>query len=119
MRCRSSTTLTAREWTSCKITPDVSLEVGTYTLVGMLANSATAIAARAIISGQVWRPGVPALAGDERVVKNCDPLYLSGVQRYAMGSFTHLTIPEIQFLANAADSGTDAQRVYLYLVKTA
>ena len=116
VRSTSATTLTANEWTSCKLTPDVTLEAGTYTLIGMLGISANAIAIRAIISGQVWRPGTPAFAGAEKDVLECASDFLSEVQRYAMGSFTHLTLPEVQFLSSAADT---SEVVYLYLVKTA
>ena len=115
VRCTSATTLVANEWTSCKLTPDVSLEAGDYALIGMLPISANAIAARVIISGQVWRPGVPALKGDEKDVKECDPLFLTAVQRYLMGSFTHLTLPEVQFLSSAADT---EEIVYLWIIKT-
>jgi hypothetical protein len=116
VRCTSNTTLRPFEWTTCSLTPDISLPVGTYTLVGMLPISANAIAARAIILGQVNRPGVPALAGDEAAVKKCDPLWLTAVQQYAMGSFPHTDLPQVQFLSSAADT---SEVVYLYLVKTA
>jgi len=115
VRCTGNTTLVPNEWTSVKITPDVALEPGTYVLVGMLPISANAIAARAIITGQVWRPGVPAIAGDEATALGCNRNFLKAVQNYAMGTFTHINIPEVQFLSSAADT---SEVVYLYLVKT-
>jgi len=116
VRCTSNTPLRPNEWTTCNLTPDVSLAVGTYTLIGMLPISANAIAARAIVLGQVNRPGVPALAGTEAAVKKCDPLWLTAVQQYPMGSFPHTDLPQVQFLSSAADT---SEVVYLYLVKTA
>ena len=74
------------------------------------------MAARAIVTGQVWRPGVPGLAGAEADVIECDPLYWTGVQDYLMGNFPHTSIPEIQFLSTGTES---AQVVYLKLIKTA
>jgi len=116
VRCTSATTLTANEWTSCKLTPDVALEAGTYALVGMVPISANAIAARAIITGQVYRPGVPALAGAEADVKVHSKEWFEFFGGYLFGTFTHLTIPEIQFLSSAADT---SEVVYLYIIKTA
>jgi len=115
VRCTSNTTLTAFKWTTCKLTPDVQLEAGTYSLIGFLAISANAIAARAIIHGQVWRPGLPAFAGAEEDVKELNNRWLTELADYNMGSFTHLTLPEIQFLSAAADT---SEVVYLYVVKT-
>jgi len=114
VRCTGTTTLVANEWTSVKLTPDVALEAGDYALVGLNAISANAIAARAIITGVTYRPGVPALAGTEREVLNHSPDYLREVQLYDMGRFTHITLPEIQFLSSAADT---SQVVYLHLIK--
>jgi len=116
VRCTGSTTLTANEWTSVPITPDVSLEVGTYTLVGFLPISAGCIAARAIITGQVNRPGVPGIAGTEAAALKLEPDYLSRLQFYTMGTFSHINLPVIQFLSSSADT---SEVVYLYLVKTA
>jgi len=116
VRATGTTTLTANEWTSVKIIPDVALEAGTYALIGFIPISTNLIACRAIISGQVWRPGVPGLAGAERVVKNFERFYFTELQNYNMGSFTHMTIPEFQFLSSAADT---SQVIYLYIVKTA
>jgi hypothetical protein len=115
VRCTGSTTLTANEWTSVKVTPDVSLEAGSYALIGFLPISTGCIAARAIITGQNWRPGVPGVAETEAAAKKLTPEYLKEVQGYLMGSFTHMTLPEFQFLSSSADS---SEVVYLWIVKT-
>jgi len=116
VRATGTKTLTANQWTSVKIVPDVALEAGTYALIGFLPISDNCIAARAIISGQVWRPGVTGFAGAEYAAKLFERSYFTELQNYNMGTFTHMTIPEFQFLSSAADT---AQVVYLYIVKTA
>jgi hypothetical protein len=116
VRCTGNTTLVPNEWTSVPLTPDVSLEVGTYALVGFLPISAGCIAARAIITGQVNRPGVPGVAGTESAALKLEPSYLTEIQGYLMGTFTHINLPVIQFLSSSADT---SEVVYLYLVKTA
>jgi hypothetical protein len=116
VRCEGNTTLTANQWTSVPITPDVSLEAGTYALVGFIPISTGCIAARAIITGQVWRPGVPGLAGSESAVKKLEPAYIRELQNYLMGTFSHINIPVIQFLSSSSDT---SEVVYLYLIKTA
>jgi hypothetical protein len=116
VRCTGSTTLVKGEWTSVKLTPDVSLEAGEYALVKFIANSENVIAARAIIPGQVWRPGLIGFPGSESAALACGTEYLKLLPSFDMGHFDHLHLPEIQFLANAADT---SEVVYLYLVKVA
>jgi hypothetical protein len=116
VRCTGSTTLVPNEWTSVPITPEISLEAGTYALIGFLPISSGCIAARAIITGQVWRPGVAGVAGTEAAAKKLEPDYLKQLQGYLMGTFSHINIPVIQFLSSSADT---SEVVYLFLVKTA
>lgn len=113
-RCLATTTLVARAWSTCLLTPDQAFEPGNYVLIGMWANSATAVMARALFQGQGWRPGVPAFPGAEADAKDFDPAYLWPYGGYAMGAFTHREIPQVQFFATAADT---AERVYLISVK--
>jgi hypothetical protein len=115
VRAISATTLKANEWTTCPLTLETELEAGTYALVGMIPISANAIAARAIIRGQVYRPGVPALAGSEADVKTFEANYMQLFSGYLFGTFTHTELPQIQFLSSAADT---SEVVYLYVVKT-
>lgn len=116
VRCTGSTTLTANQWTTVQVTPDVALEAGQYTLVGFIPISTSIVAARALIPGQVARPGVIGLAGAEATVKQYANTLFDGLVGYAMGSFTHTTPPQFQFLSSASDT---AQVVYMLLVKTA
>lgn len=113
-RCTATAALVARAWTLVSITPDQSFEPGDYALIGMLPNSATAVMARAVFTGQTWRPGVPAVPGAEADAKDFDPAMLEPYGGYEMGRFDHLTLPQIEFFATAADA---AERVYLISVK--
>jgi len=99
---------------------DNSLEPGQYTLIGFVPISASLVAARAVITGQVYRPGVIGLAGTEQAASdfdnnafNADPI--TSLIYYDMGSFNHLNFPQFEFLANAADV---SETVYLYVVRT-
>ena len=114
VRATGTTTLVARAWTSVVLTLDSSLEAGNYALVGFIAMSATAVAARAIITGQQNRPGMPALAGAEAAAVDFEAALLNQLMYYDMGHFTHITVPAIQFFATAADV---AETVYLYVIR--
>jgi hypothetical protein len=114
IRAIGATTLTPNQWTTVAVTPEQSIEPGTYELVGFIAISATAIAARAIITGQVWRPGLPALAGSEAAALTFNRVPLQELMFEPMGSFDHQNFPQFQFLSTAADT---AETVYLYVIK--
>ncbi len=115
VRATGTTTLVARAWTSVTLTLDSSLESGTYALVGFVASSAGAVAARALITGQSPRPGLPAFAGAEAAASDFDPSVLNGIMYFDMGRFTHVTIPAFQFFSISADT---AEVVFLYVVRT-
>lgn len=115
IRSTGTATLTANAWSTVTLTPDLTLEPGEYTLVGFIANSATAIAARAILVGQQYRPGMPAVAGAEDVAMDYGRKELDDFMWYNMGKFMHRDFPQIQFLASAADT---AERVFLFVIRT-
>jgi hypothetical protein len=115
-RATSATTLVANAWTTCTMALDKDLPAGQYGLVGFLPVSATGIVARALITGQTYRPGVPVLAGTEAAARDFDPGNLQDFLWYKMGEFANITIPQFQFLATAGDV---AEVVILYLVKIA
>lgn len=114
VRATGTTTLTANAWTTCALTLDSALEPGEYALVGWKAISAGAIAARAIITGQVWRPGLPALAGTEAAAVDHNPTLLDDLMFMNFGIFTHVNIPQFQFLSASADT---AETLILYIIK--
>ncbi len=115
VRATATTALTAFAWTTVSMTLDTSLEPGTYSLVNFIPISANILAARAIITGQQYRPGVPGLAGTEAAAVDFDDALLRQVSYYAMGSFTHITVPQIQFFAAVADA---AETVFFDVVRT-
>jgi hypothetical protein len=114
IRATGATALTPNAWTTVAVTPEQSIEPGTYELIGFIAISANAIAARALITGQVWRPGLPALAGNEPAALDFNRHPLHDLMFEPMGTFDHQNFPQFQFLASAADA---AETVYLYVVK--
>lgn len=115
IKCTGSTTLSPFRWTSVKLTPEVQLEAGTYALVNAIGISATAIAIRFIIPGLVWRPGFPGVSSaDEYSGLAAWRRIKDQIIETEYGRFTHLGLPEVQFLS----SGTDTwQTVYLKVVK--
>lgn len=114
VRATGTTTLTARAWSSVVLTLDSSLEAGNYALVGFLAMSAGAVAARAIVTGQNNRPGMPALAGTEAAAVDFEASLINQLMYYDMGHFTHITVPAIQFFSASADT---SETVYLYVIR--
>jgi hypothetical protein len=115
VRFLGTTTLTAGVWTTVPVVPEFSLEPGSYSLIGFLPISAGCIAARAIFVGGTYRPGYPGLAGTEAVAVDFDLANLSPFFGVNLGSFTHITIPQFQFLSSTADT---TEVVYAYVVKT-
>lgn len=115
VRATASVTLTAFAWTSVSFTVDSTFEPGTYALVGFLPISANVLAARANIRGQQYRPVMPGFAGTEAAAVDHDPALWSMLMGYTMGSFTHITIPEIQFFSAVADT---SETLFLYAIRT-
>ncbi len=115
VRATGTTTLTANVWTTVPLTLDTSLEPGRYRLVHFVPNSATGICARAIITGQNYRPGMPCTPGAEDVAMDFNQESMEKLGFYDMGEFTHINVPSMQFLASAADT---AERVFLYIIRT-
>lgn len=110
MRGTGTTTVSANKWTTCPITWSDILPNGTYAVIGLSGFSANGQALRLIFIGQNWRPGALAqtVAGDIE-----DEIFING-SFGELGRFNTTTLPNVQFLCNAADT---AQTVFLYLVK--
>jgi hypothetical protein len=115
VRFLGATTLTPGVWTTVPVTPEFSLEPGSYTLIGFLPISAGCIAARALFVGGTYRPGYPGLAGTEAAAASFNFANLAPFFGVALGSFTHITIPQFQYLSASADT---TEVVYAYVVKT-
>lgn len=115
IRCVGSTTLTANAWTTVKLTPEVQLEAGVYSLINAVGYSANAVAIRFIIPGLVWRPGFLAVQGtSEHSALERANWILNFMPECDYGRFSHLAIPEVQFLSTAGDT---SQVVYMKVVK--
>lgn len=110
VKATSTTTLTAYEWSLCSITLTQQLEAGRYQVVGMKAISAGAIAARLVLPGSEFRPGV--IAGD-----SIGDVTIPD-QRYGkhgvFGEFEHTFVPQVEFLSSSADT---SEVIYLDLKK--
>jgi len=97
-RLTGSTTLTENAWTTVSLTPDVKLPAGKYRIVGMIAISAGAIAARIIPpAGETVRPGFVAGRTEHNAFINKN-LFDTGIV------FDPTSIPKVQFLSSSADT---------------
>jgi len=110
IRATNATTLTANAWTNGALTFSQTLPRGTYSIVGMRAQSAGLRAARLVIPGFSWRPGCNGCDADS-------DLDAPAFRRGAIGSwgdFSHDAPPTVDFLSASADS---SQIVHLDLIK--
>jgi len=110
MRGTATTTLVANEWTSVAMTWEDSVPNGTYSVVGLKAQGATAVAARLIFNDQVFRPGAMAVTA---INSDIDPIMVKGNQGN-WGNFTTTTMPTVQYLSHSADT---SQEVILEFVR--
>lgn len=110
MRGTGTTTVTAGAWTQCTITWQDTLPAGRYSVVGLSAIGATALAGRLILEESFWRPGC---VGSGLVSSSNSPIFIKGGLGN-WGEFTGNRMPSVEFLCNAADT---AQEVYLDFVR--
>ena len=110
VKARSTTTLTPFEWTLCPLSLTQQLEAGRYALVGARVESSNAIAARFVIPGSEYRPGVIACGSYS---SKDNGIFREG--RFGtFGEFEHTFIPQVEIFAMGADT---AEVVYLDIVK--
>lgn len=115
IRLTGTTTLTADQWTSVTLTPESTLEAGTYMMVHFAVHGVSALAARWLPQGGGFRPGMLAWNGaSPNHFKWGSPLW-NTLGWFSMLEFTHITLPQIQIFATAADT---AQTVQMYAVRT-
>jgi hypothetical protein len=105
-----STTLTANAWTAVPLTFSTSLEFDQYDIVGLWAHFNGAVAARVLIPGFPWRPGVIASTTSAKMMPRAFRYGYLGV----WATFAQTTPPQIECLSTAA---TASERFYLDLVK--
>jgi hypothetical protein len=112
MRGTATQTLVAGAWTQGAITWQDTLPAGTYACVGLQYNGTTAIAARLIFEEQVERPGC---IGAGLVTSQQHPMFSKGGLG-VWGRFNANRMPNVEFLANAADT---AEEIYLDFIRIA
>lgn len=112
VRATGAATLTANAWTNASLTFSQTLPAGSYQIVGMRAQSAGLQAARIVVPGGTWRPGVVGFDADGDLDV---PRFRMG-QPGIMAEFAHDAPPTIDFLSNSADT---SEVVHLDLIKTA
>ena len=114
LRLDGTTTLTANQWTSVTLTPESSLEAGRYQLVHFMLSGVSPIAARFLPQGGGFRPGMfcSAAASPAQFDWNSSLWHMLGW--FNMLEFTHITLPQIQVFAQAADT---VQTVHAYVIR--
>jgi len=112
VRATSPTTLVANAWTNGALTFSQTLPRGTYQIVGMRAQSTGLRAARLVIPGFSWRPGVTGTDADSDIDAQVFRLGEAGV----FGEFVHDAPPTVDFFSASADT---AEVVHLDLIKIA
>ena len=105
----SAQTLVANVFTTCVLTFDTPLPVGTFHCVGARVESASGVLFRCIHQEGVWRPGGVCLSA----VTAYEPDYQRRGGWGRWFDFTYLNPPAIEVMATAADT---AESVWLDLV---
>jgi len=110
IRATSATTLVANAWTNGALTLTQTLPHGTYSVVGMRANSAGLRAARLVFVGLTERPGCAGVDADSDIQ---DALFrLGGLGSW--GTFANDAPPTVDFFSASADA---AETVILDVIK--
>lgn len=110
MRGTSTNAAVANAWTPVAVTWQDSLPVGSYAVVGLEHQSATAQAARLIVLNQYWRPGCVSTPGIGDLGQE---MFRRG-NLGEWGRFNSNYLPTPEVLCNAADA---AHEFYLYFVR--
>lgn len=114
IRADGTTTLTPDLWSPVVLTPESSLEPGRYQLVHFMCHGVTPIAARFVPQGGGFRPGMfcSAAAAPAQFHWGAALWHLLGW--FNMLEFTHITFPEIEIFATAADT---VQTVQMWVIR--
>ena len=110
IRATSSTTTTPHRWTLCKIDLSQQLRSGKYAIVGLRVESASLLAARLVIPGSAYRPGVIGSTAAYKVIDDVT----SNMRLGNWGEFEHTFVPQLEVLTSSPDT---AQTVYLDIIK--
>lgn len=115
IRLNGTTTLTADAWTSVTLTPESSLEQGTYMMVHFSVSGVSPVAARWLPQGGGFRPGMFCSAAASPAQFDWNPALWERLGWFSMLEFTHITLPQIQIFATAGDT---VQTVQMYAIRT-
>jgi hypothetical protein len=112
VKATASATLEAYKWKNAQITLTQTLPYGRYQIIGMRAQSAGLIAARLVIPGYPWRPGVPGTD----VISDIDAARFRYGRCGVFGEFMSDQPPSVDFLSSSADT---SEVVWLDIVPVA
>jgi len=110
IRATGATVLAANAWVLVPLVFSETLPRGRYQLVGLRAQSANMVAARAVFPGGPWRPGVLGTNTDRHLENRMFRWGNMGV----FGEFEDTAPPQVECLAAAADA---AEVFYLDLIQ--
>ncbi len=110
VRADGATALVPQVWTLVPLVFAENLPRGRYQVVGFRAQSASLIAARLVLVGNVWRPGSLGTNNDRHLEH---PMFRHG-EAGVWGEFEDTDIPQVECLAAAADA---AEVIYLDLIQ--
>lgn len=110
VRATGTTTLVIGTWTNAPLTFDENLPRGRYKIVGMKCFSANGIAARALIPGQQWRPGVMSSTLTEEI--EWPGFRYGGMGEF--GEFEDTDALNVEYLAAVADT---AETVFFDMIQ--
>lgn len=103
VRATGATALVADTWGNVPITMIENLPRGRYQIVGLRARAAGLVAARIVIPGQAWRPGVLGVDAQEDLEH---PMFRYG-QLGSFGEFEDTDLPSVDCLSVSADAAED------------
>lgn len=87
----------AGTWTLSTVTFDQTLPVGTFQIIGFRCVAATAVAARLVFPGGIWRPGVPVV----NAITDEDPRLFRFGRSGVLGEFHTNQPPQVEVLGAA------------------
>lgn len=110
VKTTATTTLSPYAWSLVKMSFTQQLEAGQYAVVGLRPESAGCLAARLVMPGSEYRPGV--LGSRDPSTYGKDPFRYGAVGLF--GTFEHTFPPQVEFFSFSADT---AETVYFDLIK--